>query len=673
MEGSQATPRLVGNRYRLGTLSGSGGMGTVWQATDELIGRAVAVKELRPPAGLSADERALVSRRALREAQTAGRIHHPGVIAIHDIVPAGDDDDAIYIVMELVTAPTLADVLNQTGALPEDRVLTLGARILAALDAAHRLGVVHRDVKPGNIMVLPGDQVKLIDFGIAHAMDDTRLTRDGIMGSTGYMAPELFHGQDPAPASDLWSVGATLCHAIIGHGPFDRDSTAATLHAILYDELPPLPCQPPLATVITGLLTRDIDSRMTSRQAQDLLEPSEPAADSQDTQVVTPTRDANNATAVYTAKENTGVRRYLILGAITVLVIVGTILLIPVFTNNAQPTGPASPSSTTSAVRFQLTGSTMTTQTKLTHATVLSPDGRTLLTIVTDGPIRLWDVSDPAKAADLGTASASPHSAAFSADARTLAISDGNAVRLWNVTDPARPAPLGKPIPHPSGSSGFSAIALSADGRKLATADQSARIQLLDVSTPAGPATLATATADKPVDSMVFGADGRTLLTVTTSETVQLWDISEPTRVSALNRSLSASSGVKFTYAAVSPAGDTVATVGGDQAVQLWKVSDLANATPAPAAVLPPEPVFGGIRTEPLRFSPDGRSLGVANTKEGVQLWDLADSARPAVLGLLSRHDIPGERVDSAVLGPDRQTLITISYDNGVCLWRVSR
>jgi serine/threonine protein kinase len=267
-------------------------------------------------------------------------------------------------------------------------VLTLGVRILDALDAAHRIGVVHRDVKPGNIMILPDDQVKLIDFGIAHAMDETRLTRDGIMGSTGYLAPELFHGQDPTPASDLWAVGATLCHAIIGHGPFDRDSTAATLHAILYDELPPLPCQPPLSTVITGLLTRDTDARMTSRQARDLLESTE---SSQDTHAVTPIR---NATAVHTVKENTGARRYLILGAITVLVIVGTILLIPIFTKDGTPTGTATPpTSTASAVRFQLTGSTMTTHTKHTHATVLSPDKHTLITTSYDNGVYLWRVS----------------------------------------------------------------------------------------------------------------------------------------------------------------------------------------------------------------------------------------------------------------------------------------
>jgi serine/threonine protein kinase len=166
--GSQAEPRLVADRYRLGAMSGRGGMGMVWQATDELIGRPVAVKELRPPAGLSAGERAVITQRALREARTAGQVRHPGVIAIHDIVPATADDDAIYIVMELITAPTLADILNRAGVLPEGRVRKLGVRILAALAAAHEIGVVHRDVKPGNIMVLSGDEVKLIDFGIAH-------------------------------------------------------------------------------------------------------------------------------------------------------------------------------------------------------------------------------------------------------------------------------------------------------------------------------------------------------------------------------------------------------------------------------------------------------------------------------------------------------------------------
>ncbi|MGW0432230.1 WD40 repeat domain-containing serine/threonine protein kinase [Micromonospora sp. NPDC003197] len=271
MPDSQAPQRLVAGRYRLIDVLGRGGMGVVWRATDELIGRVVAVKELRAPPGLPADERALFGERALREARTAGRIHHPGVVAIHDVVPASADDDAVYIVTELVEATSLADVLNRDGALPQSRATVIAVRILDALDAAHSVGVVHRDVKPGNIMLLPGDDVKLVDFGIAQAAEESRLTRTGVMGSTEYMAPELFHGAPPSAAGDLWALGVTLLQTVNGQGPFGRESTAATIHAVLYDNLPGISCGPPLTTVITGLLTRDPGQRLRLQQARELL------------------------------------------------------------------------------------------------------------------------------------------------------------------------------------------------------------------------------------------------------------------------------------------------------------------------------------------------------------------------------------------------------------------
>ncbi|MFI6237724.1 WD40 repeat domain-containing serine/threonine protein kinase [Micromonospora sp. NPDC050784] len=272
MPDSQPSQRLVVGRYRLESILGRGGMGVVWRAIDELIGRTVAVKEIRAPAGLPTDERRLFGERALREARTAGRINHPAVVAIHDLVPATDDDEAVYIVTELVDAPTLADLLDREGALPPARVTAIGIRVLDALKAAHSVGVVHRDVKPGNIMVLPGDEVKLVDFGIAQAAGDARLTRHGMMGSTGYLAPELFHGSDPTPAADLWSAGVTLAQAVNGELPFERASTAATLHAVLYGDIPAVDCEEPLSTVVAGLLTRDVAQRLTVEQARDLLD-----------------------------------------------------------------------------------------------------------------------------------------------------------------------------------------------------------------------------------------------------------------------------------------------------------------------------------------------------------------------------------------------------------------
>ncbi|MFI5797380.1 protein kinase [Streptomyces sp. NPDC051677] len=264
---SQMGPRLVAGRYRLTEVLGRGGMGVVWQAADELIGRTVAVKELRIPHGLSERERAAFGERALREARTAGRIRHPGVIAIHDLIPDTAQDSVVYVVMEFVEAPSLAAVLEQDGALPERRVARLGVRLLEALDAAHAIGLIHRDVKPSNILVLADDEVKLVDFGIAHAVDDTRLTRTGVAGSIGYIAPELFEGESPTPAADLWSVGVTLHHAATGRSPFERGSTAATIRAVLHEDPPPLDRHPSLSPVIEGLLVRDPARRLGGGEA----------------------------------------------------------------------------------------------------------------------------------------------------------------------------------------------------------------------------------------------------------------------------------------------------------------------------------------------------------------------------------------------------------------------
>jgi len=271
--------RLVAGRYRLSAELGRGGMGVVWLADDSLIGRQIAIKELRAPAGLvPAGERKVFTQRVLAEARNAARVGHPGAVMLHDVIPATPGDDAMYLVMEFVQAPTLAGIIARSGPLDESRVSSIGLQLLDVLDAAHAIGVVHRDVKPANIMVEAGDRVKLTDFGIAHGLDDPRLTRSGVMGTQAYLAPELFEGAQITPAVDMWSLGATLYHAAEGTGAFDRQTTAATLRAILFDDLPAPRCRLPLAIAISALLTRDPARRAASQQARALLlQPALPA------------------------------------------------------------------------------------------------------------------------------------------------------------------------------------------------------------------------------------------------------------------------------------------------------------------------------------------------------------------------------------------------------------
>ena len=271
--------RLVAGRYAISAELGRGGMGVVWRAEDRVLGRPVALKELATPPGTNLE-------RVMREARTAGRLNDPGVVTVYDVV---SEHGATFIVMELVVAPTLADVVGREGPLANDRVAALGLQVLGALESAHAAGVVHRDVKPSNIMVLPGDRVKLADFGIARAMDDPALTQTGgVMGSPGYMAPELFAGAGPSPASDLWSLGATLFHAAEGRAPFQRTTTAATLHAIMYDQPVLERCRGPLADAVRGLLTQSASDRLGASGLRRLLETARTAITDSPTQAVDP-------------------------------------------------------------------------------------------------------------------------------------------------------------------------------------------------------------------------------------------------------------------------------------------------------------------------------------------------------------------------------------------------
>src|SRR6185437_9460094 len=245
--------RLVVGRYRLIRPLGRGGMGAVWLGEDQLAGRQVAVKELRPPSGVSEAEQDVFRRRALAEARSAARLTHPNAVTLYDVIPASPADDAVYLIMEYVDGDTLGQVIERAGPLSEPRAAGIALQMLSILDAAHALGIVHRDIKHANIMITAAGQVKLADFGIAH------------------MAPEQLQGLDITPAVDLWALGATLYDAVAGRNPFDRQTTAATFHAILMADLPSAPCGPPLAPVITGLLVRDPAQRMSTGQARALL------------------------------------------------------------------------------------------------------------------------------------------------------------------------------------------------------------------------------------------------------------------------------------------------------------------------------------------------------------------------------------------------------------------
>jgi serine/threonine protein kinase len=255
--GSPATERLAG-RYELGEALGQG-RSTVYRATDVRLQRPVAVKQVELATGQEDAER--VRTRALREAQAAARLNNPSVVTVYDVV---EEAGSIWLVMELVEAPSLAQIVAEEGPVSHARAASVGLDVLAALEAAHAVGIVHRDVKPANVLVAAADRAKLTDFGVATIRDDSRLTATGlIVGSPSYMAPEQAKGDLVGPATDLWALGALLYFATEAQPPFQGDSALATASAVVHGT--PRPAQNPgaLTVIVSRLLTKDPGNRAT--------------------------------------------------------------------------------------------------------------------------------------------------------------------------------------------------------------------------------------------------------------------------------------------------------------------------------------------------------------------------------------------------------------------------
>jgi tRNA A-37 threonylcarbamoyl transferase component Bud32 len=266
---SQSERLVLATRYRLVSEIGQGANGTVWRGHDDLLDRAVAIKELRLPADLTENDRVVFYRRTLREARAPAQLRSTSIIEVYDVVI---EQGRPWIIMELIEAPSLEQLIERSGPLPPDQVGYIGRRLLDALAVAHRSGIVHRDLKPSNVL-LDGDRVVLTDFGLAFSSGSASLTKTGhFMGSPAYVAPEVAAGEKATPRSDLWSLGATLYAALEGKPPFERDNVMATLSA-LANEPPPTPRNAgPLASVVTGLLEKHPTRRLTHARAVDRLE-----------------------------------------------------------------------------------------------------------------------------------------------------------------------------------------------------------------------------------------------------------------------------------------------------------------------------------------------------------------------------------------------------------------
>ncbi|MEV0974939.1 serine/threonine-protein kinase [Microtetraspora glauca] len=273
---------LLAGRYRLLETLGEGGAGTVWRARDEMLHRDVAVKDVRVPAGLGEDARRAFGGRAIQEARSAARLSHPAIVVIHDVVLDGDRP---WIVMDLVGGRSLDRAIRSGGALPAHHVAEIGLRVLGALSAAHAQGILHQDVKPANVLLDEDGRAMLADFGIAvPTASPERAGEAGdagqaeptasfaSAGSPGYAAPERLSGAPTTPASDLWSLGATLYTAVEGRAPFQRDLPAAVVAAVLFHDPPaPMRAGPVLGPLLLAMLAKDPAARPSPETVRETL------------------------------------------------------------------------------------------------------------------------------------------------------------------------------------------------------------------------------------------------------------------------------------------------------------------------------------------------------------------------------------------------------------------
>ncbi|GIH63204.1 serine/threonine-protein kinase [Microbispora siamensis] len=262
-------PRPLADRYELRTRIGRGTMGTVWRAYDRSLGREIAVKEIRQDPSLSPRQRQELRERMMREGRMAARVSHPSVATIHDVIVS---DGIPWIIMELVEGRSLEQVIDEEGPLPPRLVAEIGYDLLGALRAAHAQDILHRDVKPANVLLTETGRVVLTDFGIAKALGDHALTQTGmVIGSPGYTAPERARGDYTGPESDLWSLGATLYFAVEGRPAYERPTVGETLAALMTEKADPPAQAGPLRPVLDGLLEKDHTARLTPERAAAML------------------------------------------------------------------------------------------------------------------------------------------------------------------------------------------------------------------------------------------------------------------------------------------------------------------------------------------------------------------------------------------------------------------
>ncbi|MCL2583409.1 MAG: serine/threonine-protein kinase [Streptosporangiales bacterium] len=706
---ARTTGRTIAGQYHLLSELGRGGMGTVWLADDTVTGRRVAVKELRPPGGSSDDERGTYMQRAYSEARSAAQISHPNAVTLHHVIPATANDDTIYLVMEFVDGPTLAGLVSRHGgSLASPLVAKIGLELLDVLTEAHQLGIVHRDIKPGNVLIARGERAKLTDFGIAHVLGGARITRGGgVAGTLAYMAPEMFEGRDIAASSDLWSLGATLFYAVAGWAPFDRDTDAATMRAILTDPVPVPGCDPALAEAISGLLRRDPDQRLTADEASRLLRrvreqeertpmwqgravpigvpapsvpapphpssPSNPAypphpSNPSGVQAQPGTRldapagatgprqpaDPGTGPGTGPGQPKPGSRRRTVIiassAAAAVVVLAGATVGILLGTmhhggggQSQQSTGNAPPLAAKGPALKAPGGGSATSLSFNADGTMLAAADNTSPTGANKAPE--WNASSGTQTSIFPYFGTST-GLAFSPSGQMLAVA-GADLYLWNAAKHVNTVYRFDTIPR--------CLAFSPDSKTLVVGGQlragsTPVVRLLNAASGQWTATLPGLPGTARVSGVAFSPDGRTVAASDpATRAVYLWNVS--------GKSLSATvkpGGVTGPIA-FSPDGRTLAVAAGPGQV---KLIDAASKQTVSTVT---DPGSKGVKA--LAFSHDGRALAVADGNGMADVWNAASGKMTA------QAAVPG--ADSVAFNPAGTILATGSGSGQVRMWTV--
>lgn len=345
---AETSDKTIAGRYVLRRPLGRGAMGVVWLASDSTLHRDVAIKEIELPEPIDAGEQDALRARVMREARAAARLSHPAAVTVFDVV---EEDGRPWIVMELVTARTLEEIVRADGPLDPAGAAVMGLDIVDALAAAHRAGIVHRDVKPANVMVDEAGHAKLADFGIASLKDDPKITATGlVLGSPSFMAPEQAHSQGSGPAADMWSFGATLYFAVEGRPPFDKGAAIPTLTSVIEEELPPPARAGMLAPLITGLMSKDPSARPDESATRAALVAASEGVAPAVLSSPAPSSPAPSRMDPAPARDRSGLRGTLLGVAVGIVLIGSIVLLVVSITSRSDPeTAASSPERTAPA------------------------------------------------------------------------------------------------------------------------------------------------------------------------------------------------------------------------------------------------------------------------------------------------------------------------------------